>query len=323
MLIDKLSASSYKKWSFCQQAFYIENILQHRFPGGKAANLGSAVHTVLEILAQAKLAKQKNELIINTELGELNHNNINIDSLIEQTYQLYSSKEDLKHLNWIEKDYKDIKKYVYKAINHNNGYFNPLNRKIISTEQYINLKIQDSWAVLPDQSQFRITGFIDLITECNTNCLEITDYKSGNPNQDFLSGQKIDEKFLFNDIQLRLYHFACCELYGYDKNYLITLFYLQGGPITISFTSEDARETKDRIKKRFLEIFNSKIPKLNKSFKCTRFCDYGKNSPDQAPIQFLDGQISSVGTKMCWCDYVKFETDRRGLQWVQDNLKHI
>lgn len=257
-----------------------------------------------------------------TELGEMPADNIDIQDITNKIYQLYVNKPELKHLVWVNKDFKDIQKYVNKAINHNGGYFNPLNRKIVSSEQYINLTIEEPWAILPDQSYFKITGFIDLITECNNDCLEITDYKSGNPNNDFLTGQKIDETFLFNDIQLRLYHFACCQLYGYEKTYLVTLFYLQSGPITISFSPKDAEETKSRIKKRFLEIYNTKIPKLNRSYKCTRFCDFGKNKLSNAPVQFLEGQVSPVGADMCLCDEVKFETDRRGLDWVIENLKH-
>lgn len=322
MDITKLSASSYKKWSFCEQAYLIENVLSYRFPAGKAANLGTIVHAVLEILAEAKLARQNNQTEIETDIGKLNVDNIDIPILTDNIYQLYISKPELIHLKWEPKDYRDIKKYINKALTHNNGYFHPLNRKIVSSEQYIKIEIKEPWAILPDQTNFKITGFIDLITECNDNCLEITDYKSGNPNADFLTGKKIDEDFLFNDIQLRMYHYACCELYGYNKNYLVTLFYLQGGPITISFLPEDAMETKERIKKRFLEIYNTKIPKLNKSYKCTRFCDYGKNKPANSPIQFLDGQISPVGTPMCYCDLVKFETDRRGLKWVCENLKN-
>jgi hypothetical protein len=322
MNISKLSASSYKKWSACQQAYFIENILNYRFEAGKAANLGTITHSVLEILAKAKLAKQNNETIISTEIDKLFIDNLNIDNITEQVYNLYSNKEELKHLNWTNSDFKTIKKYVNKAISHNDGYFNPLNRKVISSEQYISLPIKESWAVLPDQTFFKITGFIDLITECNNNCLEITDYKSGNPKQDFHTGKPIDETFLFNDIQMRLYHYSCCELYGYDKTYLVTLFFLQAGPITISFAPEDAMETKERLKTRFLKIYNTKIPQLNKSYKCTRFCDYGKNQLDSAPIQFLDGQISPVGQNMCICDQVKFETDRRGLQWVVNNLKN-
>lgn len=322
MFINKLSASSYKKFDFCEQSFFIENVLQHRFPGGKAANLGSAVHEILEILAKAKLAQQKQTPIIKTNIGELDPNNLDIDRITSDIYQKYQSDKELAHLTWTDKDFKDIKKYVTFALNYNNGYFNPLNRKIIATEQYINLKVKEPWAVLPDNTQFKITGFIDLITECNTDCIEITDYKSGNPSTDFLSGKKIDEAFLFEDIQLRLYHYACCEIYGYDKLYLVTLFYLQGGPITISFSSKDATETIQRIKNRFIKIYKTTLPKLNRTFKCTRFCDYGKNSFDNAPIQFIDGQVSNLGAPMCMCDQVKFETDRRGLNWVVDNMKY-
>lgn len=322
MQINKLSASSYKKFSFCEQSYFIENILNYRFPAGKAANLGTITHAVLETLAKIKLGIQDKQDVVETEVGEMSTKSVDINKLTDDLYKLYTAKPELKHLEWSNKDFKDIQKYVNKAVNHNNGYFNPLNRNIVSTEQYIKLEIKEPWAILPDQTYFKITGFIDLITHCNTDCLEITDYKSGNPNKDFLSGDEINEKFLFNDIQMRLYHYSCCEIYGYDKTYLITLFFLQSGPMTISFSPEDAMATKEKIKERFIKIYNTKIPRLSRSYKCSRFCDYGKNSTEKAPIQFLDGQVSPVGAKMCICDLVKFETDRRGIGWVAEHLKN-
>lgn len=325
MHIEKLSPSSFKQWSGCQQAWFISNQLSWRFEK-KSASLGTIVHAVLETLAIIKKSQQDKESVADTEIGAVSNSNFDIDIITDEIYKLYTEKPELKELGWTDKEYKDVKKYVTKALTYNNESFNPLKRKIVATERYIKIPVDESWATLSSGKQLAITGIIDLVTDIGSNTLEIVDWKTGQPNTDFLTGAKIDTLFLKEDIQLRIYHYGCSKIYGEKNNYIFTLFFLQKGPITISFSPEDLDETKERIKKRFLEIHKTQIPKLTKSWKCTRFCDYGKNVWKKdgvpTPIQFLDNQITPIGEKMCICDMVTYETNRRGMQWVIDNMKY-
>lgn len=325
MEIKKLSASSYSRWSGCEMAYFIENNLNYRFPGGLAANVGSCAHSILETLAKIKLAQQNKEELIKTEIGEVNSNNFNVSSIIDKTYDLYSNKESLKHLDWKPENLTDIRKYILTVMTQNKGMYNPLNRKIVSTEQYIKLEIKEDWSVLPDGTNFSITGFIDLVTDEGNDTFEITDYKTGSLT-DFHTGQKITAKSLNDNIQVRMYHYALSNMYGCEKNYLITMYFLKfASPITISLSCNDLDKTLNMLKDRFLKIKNTKIPKLSRSFKCRRFCDYGKNAFQHptlvTPTQFIDNQVSNVGDPMCYCDYTNYEINRRGMDWVNENMK--
>lgn len=330
MEIKKLSASAYKRHNFCPMAYFIEYNLNYRFPAGKAANLGTIAHSILESLARIKLGLQNNQSEVDTEIGILPTTGYDIDRILDDTYLHFINKEDFKVHIWEPIDYKNVRKFVENALNHNNGAFNPLNRKIISTEQYIKLDVNEDWAILPDGERFKITGFIDLVTEVDKNTIEITDYKTGSLD-DFITGKRISYETLYDDIQLRMYHLALANIYGCDKNFILTMFFLKfSTPITISFDCNDLPQTLERIKTKFIEIYNTKIPKLNKTWdrpmsKCRKFCDFGKkewpgNSMLPKTVQFIDGQVSSVGSNMCYCDAINYEMNRRGPEWVTENL---
>lgn len=327
MDISKISASSYKLHSHCQMAYFISNLLKWQFRPGKAADLGTICHAVLEALALIKLGKQDNLVSVTTEQGlVINTSQYNIENIVEETYAYFTNLKEYQNQKWEVKDLKDIKKYVLIVLNHNNGQFNPLNKEIISTEQRIDFQIKEPWALLPDQTYLRITGFVDLVTRISIDTIEITDYKTGSLT-DFHSGATIDIEYAMKDIQLRLYHMALAEKFGCDNNYLLTLFYLKHAkPITVSFDCNTIEETRAMLKLKFLEIVNTGIPKRNRSWKCKKFCEFGKNTFDGVQVkpiqQFLDGQITYPGVNMCICDQVHFEINRRGLGWAQENLKY-
>lgn len=326
MLINKLSASSYKLWDNCQLAYFIDQVLGWRFPPIKAADTGTIAHAVLETLAAIKLAQQNSQRKVDTELGKISTSKFDIDNILSQIYQLYITKAPFNKHQWAETDFKEIKKYVYVVLEHNNQQFNPLQRHILGIEEYIKLEISEDWAVLPDNSTFKITGFVDLITQINDDTIEIIDYKTGQM-KDFFSQQDIDFDYLLKkDIQLRFYHWAIAEKYGYNKTYILTMFFLKyAKPITISFGYQDLIETKNRIKNKFLEIKRNNKPELNRTWRCTRFCPYGKNTFEQTSVvpltQFVDNGIAKIGDNCTICDQTKFEIDRRGLEWVTNNLK--
>lgn len=261
---------------------------------------------------------------IETDIGEISTNKYDIENIRDKIYYLYSTIK-MKHHKWTNADYKDVKKYVDVVLTHNNGQYNPLNKDIIGTEQYINFEIQENWSILPDGSNLRITGFIDLVDKFDENTYEITDYKTGQL-KDFLTGQEINSKTLKDDIQFQLYHLALADKYGCDKNYLLTMFFLKfAKPITITLSCDDLENTKQKIKNRFIEIHNTQYPKLNRGFKCTRFCDYGKKTFEGTEIkpiiQFLDNGIAANGQPCKICDQVYLEIQRRGPKWVQENMK--
>lgn len=327
MEIKKISASSYKTWNHCQTAFFIEQILNWKFPAGKAADFGTITHAILEILAQIKIGRQNNLTSVKTKIGNIHINVIDISSIKKQTYDYYINKEPYNKHKWTNKDFTEICSCVDIVLNHNHGQFNPLNRKILGAEEYIKLEIKESWGTLPTGDNLKITGFIDLITQIDENTIEIIDYKTAGKLSDFHTDDDINCDYLLNkDIQLRLYHLSMAEKYGCDKTYLLTMFFLKfSKPITITFSCDDIEITKTKVKDKIEEIYNTHIPKLNRTWKCSRFCSFGKNSFEnsniQPVIQFLDNGIAKYGQNCTICDQVNLEINRHGVEWVQNNLK--
>ena len=325
MKLSKLSASSFKKHCACPHAFFIQQNLKWMFPAGKAADRGTIVHRVLEILAEQKLARQKSQSFFSTnETGEVaTAENIPIDQLTQDVYD-YQTKEVMPHHEWDQKDFNECMLYVNTALSHGEGRFNPLNRKIINTEQYIKIAPQDDWAILPDGKKLNITGFIDLVTDEGNDIIEIIDWKTGRQ-VDWNTGEELNEETLKNDIQLKMYHYAATRMYGEDKTFLVTIFFLKTKtPITIHFSQEDVEDTKNRIREKMNEILADSFPRRNITWKCRKFCEYGKNTFEGSnivpEIQVLGDGIASEGNIMTICDQVNMELSFKGLEWVEENM---
>jgi CRISPR/Cas system-associated exonuclease Cas4 (RecB family) len=129
---------------------------------------------------------------------------------------------------------------------------------------------------------------------------------------------------LFDDPQLRFYHYAVSQIYGEDKTYIITIFYLKTNDcFQIPFGKEDLKKTKNMLKQRFEEIKETKIPKLNRGWKCTRFCPFGKNTTEGTNfpnlVQLDYGGIAKVGEMMTICDCSNHEIHTKGIDYVQEN----
>jgi hypothetical protein len=141
------------------------------------------VHKVLEILAVIKKAQQDDVKVIDDDVvGKIDISNYSLDVIIEQVYKYYS--EANSHHKWTPKDYKDCHAWVYKAIEFNNGMFDPRNRHILCPEQHFDIEIKKPWSAYsydtPEgklEGNLAIKGTIDLITLVNDNTIEIIDWK--------------------------------------------------------------------------------------------------------------------------------------------------
>jgi hypothetical protein len=74
------------------------------------------------------------------------------------------------------------------------------------------------------------------------------------------------------------------------------------------------------LRKKFEIIKACKVPKLNKTWKCTKFCHHGKNTFEgtnvKPIIEFRDGQVCAKGQTMTQCEQLKFEVERKGIDRV-------
>lgn len=312
----------------CPMQYFIEYNLGIRSPSNKKADKGTIVHKVLEILAYIKLTDQNKEKFYTDDIiGRVDINHYNLDHITEQVYDYYTSL--FKHHEWSLKDYKDCRLWVDKAITDHNGNFDPRNRNILQPEQHFDIVIDKSWAnyryninneIL--EGQLAIKGTIDLITGIDDNTIEIVDWKTGR-RLDWATGEEKTLVKLQNDPQLRIYHYAVSKIYPNIEHIIFTINFINdGGAFSVCYDKDDLPKTENMIRQKFDTIKNTQMPQLNKSWKCTKLCHFGKttfeNSHALPILEYRDGQICKQGQYMTKCEQVKHDTELLGMKNVID-----
>jgi hypothetical protein len=76
------------------------------------------------------------------------------------------------------------------------------------------------------------------------------------------------------------------------------------------------------IRRKFETIKNTQIPQLNKSWKCTKLCHFGKTTFENThalPIlEYRDGQLCKIDAPMTKCEQIKHEIEVKGIDNVVD-----
>jgi len=333
IIVTYFRSSSYNTHSMCEQQYFMEYVLGWRGPSGQKADKGTIVHKVLEILAVIKKAQQDNTTnIINDDIiGDVNISNYNLNTIIEKVYKHYS--ESNSHHKWSLKDYKDCHSWVYKAIEFNNGMFDPRNRFILCPEQHFDIEIKKPWSYYSYdtmdgklEGNLAIKGTIDLITLVNDSTIEIIDWKTGR-RLDWATGQEKTQEKLEKDPQLRIYHYAISHLYPHIDHIIFSIYFINdGGPFSICFDKSDLPKTEDMLRQKFEIVKNTKRPKLKKSWMCNKLCHFGKTTFDntsiESQIEHRDGQTCNIGAPMTKCEQVKYDIDLHGMDFVIQQYKH-
>ena len=313
----------------CPMQYFIEYNLGIRSPSNQKADKGTIVHKVLEILAYIKLTQQNQEKIYTDDIiGQIDIKKYNLDHIIEQVYAYYSGQ--FKHHTWSPKDLKDCRLWVNKAISDHNGTFDPRNRDILQPEQHFDIVINRSWAEYTYdtkdgllEGKLAIKGTIDLITKVDDNTIEIVDWKTGR-RLDWATGEEKTLSKLQNDPQLRIYHYAVSNLYPEMEHIIFTINFINdGGAFSVCYDKSDLPKTEDMIRLKFETIKNTTKPQLNKSWKCTKLCHFGKTTFENSHVlpilEYRDGQLCKVDTYMTKCEQIKNDIELLGMQQVIDN----
>lgn len=312
-------SSSWNTFNNCEMQFYLQYILGMEHKAGKLASMGNVVHKALECLASYKLCMQNKTTYFNDDhLGIINIVDCDPDNLIKLSFDWHVKNE--QH-DWNEiKDFKDCTKWMYQALNFQNGTYDPRNRTVVAPEQHFDFTINEPWAsydYVVDDKHIRgnlcLKGTVDLITEVRPGILEMIDWKTGATMNDFSTGKKKDFTSLHQDPQLRLYHYAAHKLYPEAKDIIITIYFIRaGGPFSLMLSKADLPETEEMIRKQFLKVKNTTNPQLNPgpewsdtpnpyvaSFKCHKLCTFAKANLkyDAAkPVcKFMKEQIALTG----------------------------
>lgn len=294
-------SSSYNTWDFCPHKWYLSFGLGMREPSGFKAVKGNIVHKALELLARRKLAEQRKEqIVVEAETkAKVPIGLITPDKALRIAFEYYK-KVETAH-TFAEKDYRECWKWLKNGLEFNDGIYSPLNREVVEPEQYFDLTIEEPWAeynyVLPDGRKLKghlgLKGTIDLLTRHRVGCLEYLDWKTGKV-FDWASGKEKNEKNLYEDPQLRMYHYALSRLYPKEKEIFVTIFFVQFlKPFSICFTRADLKDTEQMLRKRFevirattrpARIINNRAHK----WKCEKLCAFGKNKHPESDLTICE-----------------------------------
>jgi hypothetical protein len=315
----------------CPQQYFFEYILGLRSPSNKKADKGTICHKALEILAFIKLNTQNNNPIFEDDVvGKVDINNYSIKKITDQVYDYYTSQ--FTHHVWEPKDHKDCHAWINKALEYNKGMFDPRNRYIVQPEQRFDIEIKKPWSSYRYETKdgilegnLAIKGTIDLITKVNDNTLEVIDWKTGR-RLDWATGEEKTLEKLQNDPQLRIYHYAIQHLYPEIEHVMISINFINdGGAFTICFDKNDLYKTEIMLKQKFETIKNTQKPQLNKSWKCSKLCYFGKstfaNSTIEPLTEYRDGQLTAKNQCMTKCEQVKHDIDTTGMKAVIDKYQ--
>lgn len=309
----------------CPMQYFIEYNLGLKSPSNKKADKGTICHKVFEILAWIKLSTQQGRpYFYDDVINQIDIVNYDLETIIDQVYEYYTSR--FTHHEWSITDHKDCRKWVYKALEYNNGMFDPRNREIVSPEQHFDIEIKKEWAKYHfDQPEkldgyLGIKGTIDLITRVNDSTLEVIDWKTGR-RLDWATGEEKTLAKLNSDPQLMIYFYAIQHLYPDIDNIIISINFINdGGMFSICFDKSHLSKVEMMLKNKFDTIKKTIVPERHKTWKCNKLCHFGKTTFEQSThqpiIEYRDGQVTPVGSCMNKCEQIYHDINIKGINNV-------
>ncbi len=299
-------SSSFNQWDMCPHSYFIQYVLGRREPSGKKAILGSIVHKALECLARQKLAWQDGKpSFVDEETGKkFNAKKFTPEDGVKFSFDYYAKRET--HHKWTPADLRQCTGWTHDAMELNGGMWNPLNRTVVSPEQFFDFAIDEPWArysfQLPDgkklEGQLALKGTVDLVTDAGDGVIEYLDWKTGR-RLDWATGQEKTWAKLRDDPQLRIYHYALSRLYPAAKQILMTIVFVRdGGAFSLPFDRDDLAKTEAMLRGRFETIRDTVRPRLNKTWRCTKLCHFGKNDWEgggKTICQHLADEVVTLG----------------------------
>ena len=332
MLITYMRSSSYNAFDMCQLRYYIEYVLGWKGKSNLAADKGTVVHKILEILAVRKKGKQEGLDFIEDEiLGKVSTKYLKLDKVIDDVYNYYS--KEFKQHKWTGYHYNDCKKWTYQALEYNNGAYDPRLRHIVEPEMHFDFLFEEEWAkysyTVGDkkfEGQFGVKGTVDLITQVNPKFYEIIDWKTGQ-RKNWATGEKKTYEKLEDDPQLRLYHYAVHKMFPEVEQVMVTIFFIKdGGPFSLCYDKSELQRTEDMIRTRFEKIRDTTKPTNRKGDAPCKFCSYAKDTYEGTPVEvmteFRDGQICKKDKKMTICEQTDLMLDLYGIDQVTETSRH-
>lgn len=329
--INFFRSSSFNRWEYCEALYCAEYCMGLTGEANKKANLGTAVHKVMENLALLKKASDAEEKYITLEVGgKTKTSDYKLQKIIDDVFCYY--RDLFANQNWGDEEYNFVDGWTHKALAYNNGQYDPRNLKIIAAEPKYDFELIRDWSMYEftfngekHKGFLKLKGSVDLVFEVMPGTYNILDYKTGKQ-YNWNTDKEKTAASIQKDPQLHFYTYAVSQLYPEAKEIWATLFYINGeGAFTVCFDKQMIANTELMIKNRFLSIKNCEVPVFNRTWKCTKLCQMGKttfeNTHVKPIIEFRNGMIAKRGEYMKKCDQMNFEFERKGIAKTIDELK--
>lgn len=280
MYVMYLRSSSVGTFKWCQHQYFLRYVLILPDKPNKKAVKGNIVHKAMELLAKGKLCIQEGREEIDDELGRIKLSfALDERAVLDLAYAHYS--KGAQHFDWDENDFRECESWLNTAITYSGAAYDPRKCTIFFAEKFFDISFPDTWASYEYningeiiKGQLSIKGHIDLAVQHGDNLIEIIDYKTGEDKNYEENRPKTDEE-LYNDFQLRLYHYAVSKLYP-DFDVMMTIFFIRKErPVTLPYDKSTLLDTEKRIRAAFETIKNTDKPAwIWGSWKCKRLCKY-------------------------------------------------
>lgn len=279
------SPSKLKTYVTCPFQYYLRYLLKQRSPDSAATLHGSATHDTMQAIVEGKAPKGdwKKTLVDNYKRYSpfslhkhyMKHaENCHGCQVAKDFAQFEGDPESLRD----KYDEKCPINLVVEGIDMIQGVFdrkiNPLNYVLIGAEEKFTVTIA---------GLFKLTGRIDLISNLDSDTIEIRDWKTGN----FIPTYED----CLNDWQLKIYDIVASMLYPQHQIRILTFDYLKQTEYTFTFTEREreknlsdlialVKEIEDREARKDFKQRISHTP--HSYFKCKYMC-----TPDACEAAWL------------------------------------
>jgi len=289
-------SSSISQWLKCPLRYYLDFNLGLKFPSGPAAQIGSCVHKILEILAECRMMELDSQstkpyMYLDSETSYMvdfdSSFDINIDELCQHTYNYWIGTIDPARLPPSSKtvkawmSYRKVKESVDNILNMKPRSFDPRNMNVIAPELKFDIELPYDWAKYDFtfrgqhyQGQLRLKGSIDLVIQDDDFQIEILDWKTGS-SDNLETGERKTYEDYCNDIQLQLYYLVARQFLGLDVKYITIVFLNENLSYSVAFEEE---EILDRLKSIYQEMQSCDKPIKKNTDACIKFCPYIKKT---------------------------------------------
>lgn len=321
--LTKISYSAISTFKGCETDYFCNYILRLPQRQKSSTMIGTGVHKVLECVCgiQKQVQEGVKKPHIKDDYAGSVFKSTSLEKICERVYE--KMVELTPKVDWKPADKKKYLKLVDIGMKSKHS---PYQYKITDVEKYFRIELSEyDWAKIDDKTHLCISGVVDVLYIDNDGQHCVLDYKTGKPKYDWNTGKEMSYVDFTQNMQLCMYYFALRKLMP-EVEPIIKLWYLQSDEIVTLFFDDSIFEYVEKfIKNSYEKILSMKTPRQNRSWKCSKFCCWGKQKfsdidrPDLSINNQTDNFLTKAGEEMTVCEAVHAFMKYRS---VEDTIKN-